>query len=448
MPGALSRAIAAFNEHPEWLLLYGQGEHVDVAGQPLGLYPTLPPTTPIEAFTEGCFICQPTVFFRRTLPVLLGKFDQELKCAFDFDYWLRAFKSVPERIGFIDVLQAQSRLHEQCITIRQRRGVMLEGMQVLHRHLGRVSANWVRTYRDELISGKASVDGGKSMCDMALELLDSAQEYLTLQDQQTLRDEIFLDPRLSASAPAALQVAQTPRWQKHSNCLASAWSGKRFSMAISLGSWRQPAQVLSNLEYRAFPGPFDWIISSPEMLAHVLQDDFRLFLGRDEYEPVPISTRAQPEANLCDHRYYREKFGLRYVFNHHSPDQANDYAHYQRSVQKFRTALKEEAPPLLVLVTRDKLVMSRFAPLQAAIERHCDNYGLLLVRFVVDNAPTDDEYIKLIHHDDTVLALELRVTGPSNDMIFVEESDNVRFLELLESFDVAKHPRHASSTSV
>src|SRR5690606_23872881 len=156
-PGACSRAMAALQQHPDWLLVYGHGEHVDAAGRSLDRYPTLPPSTPIEQFAEGCFICQPTMFFRRSAAVLLGKLDEELRCAFDFDWWLRAFKLFPGRIGFVDAVQAGSRLHAGCITLRQRRSVMLEGMRVLHRHLGSAPANWIRTYVEELLTGKAEV---------------------------------------------------------------------------------------------------------------------------------------------------------------------------------------------------------------------------------------------------------------------------------------------------
>ena len=44
--------------------------------------------------------------------------------AYDFDYWLQAFHAFPERIGFVDAVQAQSRLHEGSITLRMRRTVI------------------------------------------------------------------------------------------------------------------------------------------------------------------------------------------------------------------------------------------------------------------------------------------------------------------------------------
>ena len=133
-------------------MVYGEGFNVDEFGTFISNYPTLPPSTPIEKFVEGCFISQPTVFFRRPLSILLGPLDESLKTAFDFDYWIRAFKTLSDRIGFIADEQAVTRLYMSTITARNRKTVMLEGMRVLRKHLGVSPQNWVFTYIDEVLS--------------------------------------------------------------------------------------------------------------------------------------------------------------------------------------------------------------------------------------------------------------------------------------------------------
>lgn len=158
-PGAISRAMAILADQPRLLMVYGQGQHVDEHGDPIGLYPTLPPSTPVIRFSEGCFICQPTIFFRRSARVMLGTLDENLKTAFDFEYWLRAFCAFPDRIGFVDEVQAKSRLHDGCITMRLRRTVALEGMEVLARHLGSAPKEWLLTYADELLAQDARQSG-------------------------------------------------------------------------------------------------------------------------------------------------------------------------------------------------------------------------------------------------------------------------------------------------
>jgi glycosyltransferase involved in cell wall biosynthesis len=148
---AITRAMTAFARHPDWLLVYGHGQHIDAQGAIQDDYPTLPASTPIVRFEQGCFICQPTLFMQRSARLLLGPLDETLKTSFDFEYWLRAFHAFPERIGFIDAVQAQSRLHDGCITMRMRRTVALEGMQVLARHLGRAPKEWLLSWVDETL---------------------------------------------------------------------------------------------------------------------------------------------------------------------------------------------------------------------------------------------------------------------------------------------------------
>lgn len=155
-PGAIERAVTTMQQHPEWMLCYGQGEHIDAHGNVIDLYPTLPdasdtaPKVPNkQAFQHGCFICQPTVFFKAVMPRLLGTLDTTLGASFDFDYWLRAFNAFPSRIGYVPHVQAYSRLHDDTITHRQRRRVALEGMQVLARHQGSAPGHWVLTYLEE-----------------------------------------------------------------------------------------------------------------------------------------------------------------------------------------------------------------------------------------------------------------------------------------------------------
>ena len=194
--GAVSRAMMVLVEQPRLLMVYGHGQHVDENGVAIGNYPTLPPSTPVHRFRQGCFICQPTMLFQRSARILLGPLDEKLKAAFDFEYWLRAFCAFPDRIGFVDEVQAMSRLHDGCITMRMRRTVALEGMQVLARHLGSAPKEWLLTYADELL---APTRQGKVIEDVLNHLLETANiaaTWMTKQEQTEL--ESVLKRRLYA----------------------------------------------------------------------------------------------------------------------------------------------------------------------------------------------------------------------------------------------------------
>ena len=135
-PGALARAVDSLQQHPNWLMVYGEGEEFNPSTGLCQRYPTLPPQVGLPGFRSHCFICLPTVVFRRSMAVLLGGFDRHWRTAFDFDLWLRAFAAFPDRIGFIPHRQARTRLHPATITPRQRHWVTLEATALLARHFG------------------------------------------------------------------------------------------------------------------------------------------------------------------------------------------------------------------------------------------------------------------------------------------------------------------------
>jgi glycosyltransferase involved in cell wall biosynthesis len=155
--GALARALDALEANPEWLLVYGEADHINADGDVLDAYPTKPPNAGVEAFNQGCFVCQPTVIYRRALGILLGPFSTDLETAFDFDYWLRAFTACPERIGYIPSIQAYSRLHPDTITAKQRDRVALESMQLLARTFGHAPSHWLLTLAEELLDQGATL---------------------------------------------------------------------------------------------------------------------------------------------------------------------------------------------------------------------------------------------------------------------------------------------------
>lgn len=151
-PGALGRVLAHLGAHPDQVAVYGEGEHVDVDGRPLGRYPTGAPDRPLATWADGCPICQPTLWLRREAVETLWPLDMTLRTAFDFEVWLRLWKRFPGRIGKLDEVQALSRLHDEGITLSQRRRVALESMAVIRRHIGPAPGHWLQTCANELMA--------------------------------------------------------------------------------------------------------------------------------------------------------------------------------------------------------------------------------------------------------------------------------------------------------
>lgn len=189
---AISYAVNALSAHPDWLMVYGHGQHVDANAQFLSDYPTLPPTSGAARFQQGCFICQPTLFMRRTARLLLGPLDETLRASFDFEYWLRAFAAFPDRIGFIERVQAYSRLHADCITMRLRRIIALEGMKVLARYQGYASPEWLLSYvKETLLETDVNTDWGKLTQDFTQSVVE-ASNWMTMHDKVQLEKNIAL----------------------------------------------------------------------------------------------------------------------------------------------------------------------------------------------------------------------------------------------------------------
>lgn len=223
-PGAVARAFEHLQSHPERVMAYGHGEHVDAEGSFIERYPTLPPSTPLGAWVDGCHICQPTAFFRRDAFLALGGLDTGLRASFDYELWLRMFKAHPHGIGFIDSVQARSRLHAGGITVRFRERVAFEGMQVIRRHLGPAPAHWLLTHVNELCAMHPFLPGNLSLRDRSLGLIERARPFLDADGWQTLHRRVAGDARLRLATDAV-----------HVGVDADGWASSTLDIRIQQG---------------------------------------------------------------------------------------------------------------------------------------------------------------------------------------------------------------------
>ena len=212
-PGAIDRALAAFAANPKLKIVYGLGRHVDEGGKDLGAYPTLGPDLAMKDFALGSPICQPTVFFRKEVFAEVGLLDESLKTAFDFDFWFRIFKKYKRsQIGFINQVQAYSRLHSQCLTKRLRQTVALESMEVISRYLGSAPPHWLLTYFDEICERYPFVEEKQSLVEVVKEVLLKAKPYMKASDLAKLVKQMQADWRLRLSHQQAFVNVQPDGW--------------------------------------------------------------------------------------------------------------------------------------------------------------------------------------------------------------------------------------------
>jgi hypothetical protein len=250
-PGAVQRALAHLDAHPQHWMVYGHGEHIDAQDQPLGAYPSQPPQAGLQGFAQGCFICQPTVFLRRAALRGIGGFDESQRTAFDLALWLRLFSRHPDRIGWIEAVQARSRLHGACLTLTQRSQVTRESMALLARHLGAAPLHWLQSHVDELLAthpfGQITGDPRAHVEAFAA----SVANLLTPYAQALMRQWLAADARIRLARPDACLQLEPDGWLLAQSVLR-----------VRAGSWRSVRLVGRHVS--PLPGPLVLQVLQPD----------------------------------------------------------------------------------------------------------------------------------------------------------------------------------------
>lgn len=109
---------------------------------------------------------------------------------------------------------------------------------------------------------------------------------------------------------------------------------------VALGTFCHVATALRDRGLRRWTGPFDWLFSTPLMLAECLADDCATLLDPRHLRSVPAAALTGGAARQCRHPLYEERFGLPTIFNHHDPAGSRADRHaVGRAVRRLRQAL-------------------------------------------------------------------------------------------------------------
>jgi hypothetical protein len=123
--------------------------------------------------------------------------------------------------------------------------------------------------------------------------------------------------------------------------------GQPVEHVLSLGALCFTAAFMQKHRLRPFAGPFDWLFSSPRMVAHCIEDRFRTFLDASQYTCL--------HAGKAGHRLYGPMVrggGGDVIFNHHNPALPQDYQHFRRAAARFMAQLSAPGHKLLLLVSK------------------------------------------------------------------------------------------------
>jgi glycosyltransferase involved in cell wall biosynthesis len=142
LSGAVSAAVERLASSPDLAGVYGQGYWVDEQGKVIQQYPTAPFSP--ELLQEGCGICQPACFVRRSAFEQAGRLNPNLHVVFDYDLWIRMARSM--RFEVLPDFLATSRMYANNKTLSDRQRMFRECFEVLRNQYGYIPFQWIYGY--------------------------------------------------------------------------------------------------------------------------------------------------------------------------------------------------------------------------------------------------------------------------------------------------------------
>lgn len=151
-PGAIRNAVSALKGGSGCRVVYGEADYIDRAGVRIGRYPT--DTFSVSNLLNHCCICQPSVFFQRSLIDEAGMLDTRFDMAMDYELWLRFSRFTP--FLFLPETLAASRIHADTKTANFRRESIRESIFACKLHYARTSMLWCKQFAHE-VSGRSTI---------------------------------------------------------------------------------------------------------------------------------------------------------------------------------------------------------------------------------------------------------------------------------------------------
>jgi len=142
LPSAFKKVQSVFEAKPEVNVVYGNACHIDCQDQIIETYPTEPWN--YKRLKEVCFLCQPAVFFRRSMILAHGELNAALKFCMDYELWLRYGRSTD--FYYLRETLAYSRFYADTKTLGQRLAVHCEINEMMKAAFGIAPEKWVLTY--------------------------------------------------------------------------------------------------------------------------------------------------------------------------------------------------------------------------------------------------------------------------------------------------------------
>lgn len=141
-PNALQNLAHFLQTNHQVDMIYGKATCIDSNDNNLGDYPT--ETWNLDRLAENCFICQPSVFVKRSVLEEVGGFDESVFCSIDYDAWLKIGKKF--KVYYLDQYIASTRIYSETLSAKYEKKIILENIKVSRRHMGYAGREWYISY--------------------------------------------------------------------------------------------------------------------------------------------------------------------------------------------------------------------------------------------------------------------------------------------------------------
>lgn len=141
-PGAFQTVKQIFESDSEIEVIYGNADWIDESDYLLSPYPT--EAWNYKRLIKSCYLCQPAVFFRRSLIERFGNLDISLDYCMDYELWLRYGQHI--QFKYISHKLAGSRMYASNKTLGKKLAVHHEIIEMLQNKFGKIPDIWLLEY--------------------------------------------------------------------------------------------------------------------------------------------------------------------------------------------------------------------------------------------------------------------------------------------------------------
>jgi hypothetical protein len=197
----------------------------------------------------------------------------------------------------------------------------------------------------------------------------------------------------------------------------------------SIGNNCTSSTILKRTKLKTESYPFDWIFSSDEMVRHCIEDGFKTFLDKSEYNSNLV------EPIICEHEFYStmvENYQegedkKKVIFNHHNPlTSEEDYGYFERCVQRFKDLLKSDESKVFVKIhlnmtpNDESTNLSEAILLSEVLSKHTTNYKLI----VLHSCPIGKNGYEVKYKENNLILCNLYTVTKSTGIDFEDVEEN------------------------